>query len=76
MNGETRQKSNTRLLIHGIAEIISTLSKGMCLKAGTIIATGTPKGVAMGMKEPVYLSCGDQVECRIEAIGNLTCIVE
>ena len=76
VNGEVRQKSNTRLLIHGIAEIISTLSQGMCLKAGTIIATGTPKGVAMGMKEPVYLSRGDLVECSIEAIGNLVCRVE
>jgi len=76
VNGETRQQSNTRLLIHGIAQIVSTLSKGMRLKAGTIIATGTPKGVAMGMKEPVYLSCGDLVECRIESIGNLTCCVE
>lgn len=71
VNGELRQRSNTQLLIHGIAEIIRTLSSGMCLKAGTIIATGTPKGVAMGMEHPVFLNAGDKVVCEIEKIGRL-----
>ena len=71
VNGELRQRSNTRLLIHGIAEIISTLSRGMLLKAGTIIATGTPKGVAMGMKEPIFLKPGDTIINEIEGIGRL-----
>lgn len=72
VNGEPRQHSNTRMLIHGIPEIISTLSKGMLLKAGTIIATGTPKGVAMGMDAPRFLRAGDTVTCEIEGIGRLT----
>ncbi len=71
VNGELRQNSNTRMLIHGIGEIVSTLSRGMLLKAGTIIATGTPKGVAMGMKEPAFLRRGDRVACEIEKIGRL-----
>lgn len=48
VNGELRQNSNTGLFIHGIEEVICELTKGMTLKAGTIIATGTPAGVGMG----------------------------
>ena len=76
VNGELRQDSNTRMLIHGIAEIVSTLSRGMLLRAGTVIATGTPKGVAMGMEHPVFLVPGDLVECTIEGIGTLSNRVE
>lgn len=76
INGETRQDSNTGMLIHGIAEIVSTLSQGMILKAGTIIATGTPKGVIMGMENPRFLEKGDTVACAIEGIGELTNTVE
>ena len=71
VNGELRQDSNTGLLIHDIAEIVSTLSRGMTLKAGTVIATGTPKGVGMGEKTPRFLKPGDVVACRIEGIGEL-----
>ena len=76
VNGELRQDSSTAMLIHGIPEIISELSRGMTLKAGTIIATGTPKGVAMGMAEPRFLQPGDVVRCRIEGIGELVNTVE
>jgi 2-keto-4-pentenoate hydratase/2-oxohepta-3-ene-1,7-dioic acid hydratase in catechol pathway len=47
------------------------LSGGMTLKAGTVIATGTPAGVGMGMKPPTFLKPGDVVECEIEGIGIL-----
>ena len=76
VNGEIRQDSNTRMLIHGISEIISELSIGMTLKAGTIIATGTPKGVAMGMDKPSFLKSGDEVICEIEGIGKLINIID
>lgn len=76
INGELRQNSNTGMLIHGISEIVSTLSRGMTLRAGTIIATGTPKGVAMGMEHPVFLKPGDVVACHIEGIGTLENTVE
>ncbi len=72
VNGELRQDGNTNMLIHGIAEIIADLSRGMALKAGTIIATGTPKGVAMGMERPSFLKKGDVVTCEVEGIGELT----
>ena len=76
VNGEPRQDSNTANLIHGISEIISELSSGMVLKAGTIIATGTPAGVGMGMDPPTFLESGDEVICYIEGIGELRNIIE
>ncbi|KKB43252.1 Fumarylacetoacetate hydrolase family protein [Bacillus thermotolerans] len=72
VNGETRQQSNTEHFIFPIDEIISTLSAGMTLEPGDIIATGTPAGVGQGMKPPRHLKSGDVVEINIEQIGTLT----
>ncbi len=72
VNGELRQSSTTDLLITDIDHIVHELSQGMTLKAGTIIATGTPSGVGMGMNPPCFLKDGDVVECEIERIGKLT----
>ncbi len=72
VNGELRQDSNTELLIFGIAHVVSELSKGMTLKAGTIISMGTPAGVGMGFVPPRFLKKGDVVTCEIEGIGKLT----
>ena len=47
------------------------LSQGMTLKAGTLIATGTPSGVGMGFVPPKFLNVGDVVECIVEGIGTL-----
>ena len=71
VNNEKRQENNTKNMITSAAEAISELSQGMMLKAGTIIATGTPGGVAMGMKPPVYLKTGDEIRCEIQGIGSL-----
>ena len=71
VNGELRQSSNTANLITGIPEIIEILSAGMTLEPGTVIATGTPSGVAMGMDPPAFLQDGDEVVCEIEGIGRL-----
>ena len=76
LNGKLRQDSNTSLLIHSIPEIISTLSRGMVLRAGSIIATGTPKGVLMGDAVPRFLQPGDEICCAIEGIGELINRVE
>lgn len=72
VNGELRQNATTDLLIFGISHVISELSQGMTLKAGTIIAMGTPAGVGMGMQPPQFLKPGDEVCCEIEGIGKLT----
>ncbi|WP_206460799.1 fumarylacetoacetate hydrolase family protein [Anaerovorax sp. IOR16] len=71
VNGELRQNSSTSLLIFDIAHVIHELSQGMTLKAGTLIAMGTPAGVGMGFQPPKWLKSGDTVECEIEKIGIL-----
>ena len=75
VNGELRQNSNTSLLITDIDHIVHELSCGMMLKAGTVIATGTPSGVGMGMNPPCFLKAGDVVECAIEQIGTLKNVI-
>lgn len=69
VNGELRQNSTTDLMITSIEDAIHELSQGMTLKAGTIIAMGTPAGVGMGFDPPKFLKPGDIVECEIEGIG-------
>lgn len=69
LNGQPRQRSNTRNMIFKIPEIIEFLSQDMTLEPGDIIGTGTPAGVALGMSPPGYLKVGDVVETRIEGLG-------
>ena len=71
VNGELRQDSNTREFIFDIPYVISDFSKGVTLKPGDVIATGTPAGVGMGFTPPKFLQAGDEVECYIENIGFL-----
>ncbi|WP_071459113.1 fumarylacetoacetate hydrolase family protein [Bacillus massilinigeriensis] len=72
VNGEVRQNGNTEQFIFSVEEIIATLSKGMTLEPGDIIATGTPAGVGKGFKPPKFLKLGDTIEITIEKIGTLT----
>ncbi|QNM05203.1 fumarylacetoacetate hydrolase family protein [Qiania dongpingensis] len=76
VNGELRQDSNTELLIFDIPHIIHELSQGITLKAGTIIATGTPAGVGMGFDPPKFLKAGDEIACTIEGIGTIKNVVK
>ncbi len=71
VNGELRQSSNTRLLIFDIPTIIETLSAGITLLPGDVIATGTPAGVGIGFNPPRYLKNGDVVRIEIGGIGAL-----
>lgn len=71
VNGEIRQEANTEQFIFNIPTIISTLSQGMTLEPGDIIATGTPAGVGKGMNPPVFLQDGDEIEITIEGVGTL-----
>ena len=76
VNGELRQSSNTKYMIQTVCGAISELSQGMTLQAGTIIATGTPAGVGMGMQPPSFLKTGDEIVCRIEKIGALRNVID
>ena len=71
VNGELRQSSNTGLLIFDIPTIIETLSAGITLQPGDVIATGTPAGVGIGYNPPKYLKAGDVVRIEIGGIGVL-----
>lgn len=71
VNGELRQNANTRDLIFDVPTLIETISNGITLKPGDIIATGTPAGVGMGFDPPRYLKPGDVVRVEIDGIGAL-----
>jgi len=69
VNGDFTQQGNTNDFIFGIPYLISYVSQFMTLIPGDIISTGTPPGVALGMKDPQYLRPGDVVELGIDWLG-------
>ena len=71
VNGEERQNASTADLIFDIPKLIETLSAGITLYPGDVIATGTPVGVGIGFKPPKYLRAGDVVRVEIDGIGSL-----
>lgn len=76
VNGELRQDSNTGLMLQTVEGAIADLTQGMTLRAGSIIATGTPAGVGMGFEPPKFLKSGDKIVCSIEGIGDLDNYIE
>ncbi len=69
VNGKTMQDGNTSNLIFTIPYLVSYVSQFMSLLPGDIISTGTPAGVGLGMKPPVYLKPGDVIELGIDGLG-------
>lgn len=72
LNGEVMQDSNTSDMIFDVPTLIEFLSGSTTLLPGTVILTGTPQGVGMARKPPVWLKPGDSVSVEIEKIGTLT----
>lgn len=70
VNGKRRQDGSTSTMVYGVRFLVSYLSQFMSLHPGDIISTGTPPGVGMGMKPPVYLKPGDVMELGIEGLGS------
>jgi 2-keto-4-pentenoate hydratase/2-oxohepta-3-ene-1,7-dioic acid hydratase in catechol pathway len=70
VNGVRRQTGNTRTMIFDVADIVSYVSRFMTLLPGDIITTGTPPGVGLGMKPPLYLKPGDTIRLGIEKLGE------
>ena len=70
VNGHQQQNGTTADMIFGVYEIVRYLSWFMVLRPGDVINTGTPAGVALGMKEPKYLRAGDVVELEIDGLGR------
>jgi 2-keto-4-pentenoate hydratase/2-oxohepta-3-ene-1,7-dioic acid hydratase in catechol pathway len=71
VNGELRQSANTKDLIFDVATLIETLSAGLTLLPGDVIATGTPAGVGIGFSPPKFLARGDEIAIEISGLGRL-----
>jgi len=70
VNDKRMQTGNTRTMVFGIANLVSYLSRFMTLEPGDIITTGTPPGVGLGMKPPLYLKAGDTMQLGIKKLGE------
>ena len=71
VNGEERQRSNTRQFVFDCYAMVEHLSKAMTLEPGDIVFTGTPAGVGVGHKPPRWLKAGDVVRSEIDGIGAI-----
>ena len=70
VNGVVKQNGNTRDMIFSVAQLVSYISRFMSLQPGDVILTGTPAGVGLGHKPPIYLKPGDVVTAGIEGLGE------
>jgi 2-keto-4-pentenoate hydratase/2-oxohepta-3-ene-1,7-dioic acid hydratase in catechol pathway len=70
VNGKRMQNGTTANMIFGVAHIVSYISHFMTLEPGDVIPTGTPAGVGLGMKPPVFLKPGDTVRLGITGLGE------
>ena len=70
VNGEKRQRGNTNTMIFSVAKLVSDVSCYMTLLPGDVITTGTPPGVGLGMKPPVWLKPGDVMTLGIDGLGE------
>ncbi|EKG20620.1 Alpha/beta hydrolase fold-1 [Macrophomina phaseolina MS6] len=71
VNGEARQDSTTNDLIFSIPKLIKTMSEGQTLQPGDVLATGTPAGVGIGRRPPVFLKPGDEIAVSVTGLGTL-----
>jgi 2-keto-4-pentenoate hydratase/2-oxohepta-3-ene-1,7-dioic acid hydratase in catechol pathway len=78
VNGHRYQNGTTRTMIFGVAALVSYISRFMSLQPGDVISTGTPSGVGLAQRPPVYLKAGDRIRLEIEGLGqqNQLCIAE
>jgi 2-keto-4-pentenoate hydratase/2-oxohepta-3-ene-1,7-dioic acid hydratase in catechol pathway len=70
VNGKRFQNGSTKTMVYGVRYLVSYLSQFMSLQPGDIISTGTPPGVGLGQKPPVYLKDGDKVHLGIQGLGE------
>ncbi|MES2423739.1 MAG: ureidoglycolate lyase [Pseudomonadota bacterium] len=72
LNGQRRQTGNTRTMVFGVAQLISYLSRFMTLLPGDVVTTGTPPGVGLGCKPPLFLKKNDRLTLGVEGLGQQT----
>lgn len=70
INGKRFQDGSTKTMVYGVRYLVSYLSQFMSLQPGDIISTGTPPGVGMGQKPPLYLKDGDKIHLGIQGLGE------
>jgi 2-keto-4-pentenoate hydratase/2-oxohepta-3-ene-1,7-dioic acid hydratase in catechol pathway len=70
VDGHRYQNGSTHTMIFGVRHLVAYLSRFMSLQPGDIISTGTPPGVGMGQRPPVYLKAGNRVRLGIEGLGE------
>lgn len=76
VNDELRQNANTKDLVFPIPRVISDLSRGLTLRRGDVILTGTPSGVGLGFKPYKFVKSGDVIRCEIDKLGSLTTYIK
>jgi 2,4-diketo-3-deoxy-L-fuconate hydrolase len=69
LNGKKVQNGSTKTMIFSVAHLVSYISQFMILEPGDIVTTGTPPGVGLGMKPPVFLKNGDTMRLGVEGLG-------
>jgi 2-keto-4-pentenoate hydratase/2-oxohepta-3-ene-1,7-dioic acid hydratase in catechol pathway len=71
VNGQVRQKGNTKTMVFGVAHLVWSLSQYFILEPGDVIITGTPPGVGLGIKPtPIFLKEGDVVHLKMDGLGE------
>jgi 2,4-diketo-3-deoxy-L-fuconate hydrolase len=70
VDGHRYQNGSTRTMIFGVAYLISYVSRFMSLRTGDVISTGTPPGVGLGQKPPVYLRAGNRMRLAVQGLGQ------
>ncbi|WP_166426037.1 fumarylacetoacetate hydrolase family protein [Paraglaciecola sp. 20A4] len=75
VNGDVRQKANTKDMLFNVPEIIAFISRFMTLLPGDLIVTGTPQGVVLGMEPKVYMKPGDKMSLKIDGLGRQSQVV-
>jgi 2-keto-4-pentenoate hydratase/2-oxohepta-3-ene-1,7-dioic acid hydratase in catechol pathway len=71
VNGDLRQRSDTSLMLFDVPALLRVVNRAMSLRAGDVIATGTPAGVGAGMDPKGFLKRGDTCEVTVEGVGVL-----
>jgi len=72
VDGHRYQSGTTKTMVFGVAFLISYLSRFMSLQPGDVISTGTPPGVGLGQKPPVFLRPGNQMHLGVDGLGQQT----
>jgi ureidoglycolate lyase len=72
VDGVMRQNGSTKTMIFGVSFLVHYISQFMSLQPGDIISTGTPPGVGLGMKPPLFLHAGQTIKLGIEGLGEQT----